>query len=101
MHDDYTGGQVPSVRKTEPLRGAPPRGTWALWHGPQAEAVVELARTHGQALRSPPDLPPPEGFPAPLETSGMWLLDHGGQRYFLRAEVQNKYLSCYLFNMTE
>lgn len=101
MHDD--GQSSTNSRITDPLRTAPPPGRWVLLHGPHASAVLDLARAGGKPAMDPPGLPPlPEGFPPPTgESLGSFLLESAGRRFYLRGEVQNTYVSCFLCHLPD
>ena len=100
MHDDSNPRTEGRIK--DPFRGAPPPGRWVLWHGPLAQAVLELARAGGRASAAPAELPPlPVGFPKPAgESLGSFLIEQGERRFFLSGEVQSSYVSCYLVGLT-
>ena len=100
MHDDNSQSSTNS-RIADPLRGAPPPGRWVLLHGPLASAVLDLARGEGRPGAPPVDLPEmPAGFPPPGgESLGVFLLENAGRRFFLKGEVHNGYVSCFLCHL--
>src|SRR5437764_1282178 len=102
MHDDSSQGRNDG-RIADPLRGAPPPGRWVLLHGPLASAVLDLARGEGRAASPPADLPPlPSGFPPHAgESLGAFLLEQADRRFFLRGEVHNGYVSCFLYRLPD
>jgi hypothetical protein len=99
MHDE--GQSSTNSRITDPLRGAPPPGRWVLLHGPLASAVLDLGRNEGRAGAPPADLPAiPDGFPPPGgESLGAFLLEKEGRRFFMKGEVHNHYVSCFLCHL--
>jgi hypothetical protein len=103
MHDDGSAGGLAEGRISDPLRHAPEKGRWVLWHGPQAQRTVELCRQKGSPLSAPIPLPPlPKGFPPPLgETVGEWLLAADGRRFYVRAETQSSFVSCLVLQLPE
>ena len=103
----------------DPLRGAPPPGRWVLWHGPQAQAVVDLAHRIGQVLPLPSRedlgpilrqcrpwpqvelaLPPlPGHYPDPCSLlEGAWLLL---ERYLVISNAHEGGRSCYLVEIMQ
>lgn len=102
MHDDFENDRTLNAGKAgaDPLLRAPAPGRWVLWHGPQAQAVLELARRGGQRLQKEPALRPPEHFAPPLGPGTWWRFEAAGQRFLLREDELRGYLSCYLFNET-
>lgn len=101
MHDNDDGEKPRTLRRAaDPLRGAPPAGRWAIWHGPTAEAVLRLAQEQGrpatQAERAAVVLPPE--MSAPLEQGApAWVVELDGRRWIVRQDDGGAgYVSAYV-----
>ncbi len=103
MHDtDPTDAAPARLRAiTDPLKGAPPPGVWVLWHGPQAQALLQHALLRGRpATQADHDAAPPRpaDLAAPVDLAPVayltWTED--GRRWLVQADHNGPYVSAYV-----
>lgn len=101
LEDDKPRGALRAA--ADPLRGAPPPGTWAVWHGPKAEAVIKLATAEGRpaepaeraAVQLPADLSQPLERDAPA-----WVVEQDSRRWLVRQDDGGAgYVSAYVLGL--
>lgn len=81
----------------DPLKGAPPPGSWVLWHGPKAQGVIELARKSGRPLTMDRVPPLPSDYHPPCNPTRAWCVEYNGRHYVAMEDVHDGFRGCYLF----
>lgn len=102
MHDIDDDHKPRTLKaSTDPLRGAPPPGLWAIWHGPQAQAALRVAAELGRpATAAERDVTVPADLSQPQEAGApAWVLEQGERRWLLRRDAIGDYVSAYLLGL--